>query len=162
MTTPIEIRTLFAHRAHTTWRLLEKAAELPPGAYASHPGFGHGSIHALFVHLLLTDEGWRVALETGRQPARRPPETYPDLPAVRAGFEREQASWQTLLAGYDAAAIAGEVHLITRAGDHADLPLWRLLHHLILHGMQHHTELAHLLTTLGHSPGDLDFIFFED
>jgi uncharacterized damage-inducible protein DinB len=38
---------------------------------------------------------------------------------------------------------------------------WRILQHLVLHGMQHHTEIAHGLTVKGHSPGDIDFIFFE-
>jgi uncharacterized damage-inducible protein DinB len=162
MTAPLEIRTLFAHRFHTTWRLLEKAALLQPAAYLEHPGLGHGSIHALFVHLLLVDEVWRVTLETGRQPTRRPADEYPDLPAVRAGFEREQAAWEALLARYAPEDIARDVHLITRSGDHADVPLWRILHHIVLHGMQHHTELAHLLTIHDLSPGDLDFIFFDD
>jgi len=35
------------------------------------------------------------------------------------------------------------------------------LQHLILHGMQHHTEIAQLLTLKGQSPGDIDFIFYE-
>ena len=41
------------------------------------------------------------------------------------------------------------------------MPLWRVLQHLILHGMQHHAELAQLLTAKGQSPGNLDFIFFQ-
>ncbi|HXF60224.1 MAG TPA: hypothetical protein VNK95_01325 [Caldilineaceae bacterium] len=46
-------------------------------------------------------------------------------------------------------------------GQTATLPLWRVLQHLVLHGMQHHTEIAQLLTTKGESPGDIGFIFFE-
>jgi uncharacterized damage-inducible protein DinB len=38
---------------------------------------------------------------------------------------------------------------------------WRVLQHLVLHGMQHHAELAQLLTAVDRSPGDLDFIFFS-
>jgi uncharacterized damage-inducible protein DinB len=162
MPAPLELRTLFAHRFHTTWRLLEAAALLPREAYFEQHTSGHGSVHDLFVHLLLVDEVWRLALETGRQPLRRPAEEYPDLPAVRAGFEREQAAWEALLARYAPDEITRDVHFITRAGGHADVPLWRILHHIVLHGMQHHTELAHLLTDYGRSPGDLDFIYFDD
>ncbi len=34
-----------------------------------------------------------------------------------------------------------------------------ILFHLVLHCMQHHTELAELLTRRGKSPGEIDFIY---
>jgi len=37
---------------------------------------------------------------------------------------------------------------------------WHMLVHLASHSMQHRTEAAVLLTQYGHSPGDLDFLFF--
>jgi uncharacterized damage-inducible protein DinB len=40
-------------------------------------------------------------------------------------------------------------------------PRWRVLQHLALHGMQHATEIAQLLTVKGQSPGDIDFIFYR-
>jgi uncharacterized damage-inducible protein DinB len=39
---------------------------------------------------------------------------------------------------------------------------WRVVLHLALHGMQHHAELSQLLTDYGHSPDDIDFIFFRE
>jgi uncharacterized damage-inducible protein DinB len=32
--------------------------------------------------------------------------------------------------------------------------------HLMLHGMQHRSELALMLTGFGHSPGDIDLVFY--
>jgi uncharacterized damage-inducible protein DinB len=46
-------------------------------------------------------------------------------------------------------------------GESAILPRWRIFQHLVLHGMQHHTELAQLLTAKGQSPGDIDFVFYD-
>jgi uncharacterized damage-inducible protein DinB len=37
---------------------------------------------------------------------------------------------------------------------------WRTLFQMLLHGMQHRSELAQLLTEHGHSPGDIDFIIY--
>jgi hypothetical protein len=37
---------------------------------------------------------------------------------------------------------------------------WQVLHHVVLHGMQHHAEIAAQLTSQGLSPGDIDFVFY--
>ena len=38
--------------------------------------------------------------------------------------------------------------------------LWHILWHIINHGTQHRSEAAIMLTDMGHSPGDLDFVIF--
>lgn len=55
----------------------------------------------------------------------------------------------------------GEIELTSRRGELYTFKLWRVLQHLIMHGMQHHSELAQLLTNEGKSPGDIDFIFYR-
>lgn len=48
--------------------------------------------------------------------------------------------------------ISGTTSYETQLGD--------ILHHLALHGMQHRSEMAAILTSYGQSPGDIDFIVF--
>jgi len=38
--------------------------------------------------------------------------------------------------------------------------LWQMMAHLVNHGTQHKTEAAAMLTGFGHSPGDIDMIYF--
>ena len=40
--------------------------------------------------------------------------------------------------------------------------LWHAMLHLVNHGTQHRTEAAAILTDLGHSPGDIDLLYFLD
>jgi uncharacterized damage-inducible protein DinB len=51
--------------------------------------------------------------------------------------------------------------LVTRwDGKTYPLVRWQMLQHLLLHSMQHRSEAALMLTDYGHSPGDIDFLFF--
>ncbi len=155
------IQTLFAYHWHTTGRLLDCAGRLAEAEYRDNPGYGHGSIHDLFFHLLRTNQGWRVGLASGRQQASLAAEMFPDLRALGTGFAREEKAWDGLLADLTPEAIAATIELTTWRGTVVPFPRWRIFHHLILHGMQHHAELAQRLTAFGQSPGDIDFIFFQ-
>lgn len=156
-----QFQTLFAYHWHTTRRLMDCAANLCEADYRDKPDYGHGSIHDLLFHLLRADHGWRLGLETGRQLAPLSADDYPDLESLRHGFEREQAAWQALLDSLSAGEIEAAVELTNWRGDQMAFPRWRILQHLVLHGMQHHAELAQLLTAKGQSPGNIDFIFFD-
>jgi uncharacterized damage-inducible protein DinB len=89
-----------------------------------------------------------------------PAEEYGELLALRRGFEQEQAAWEGLLGKLSEEEIRGNISLTTRTGHTAIMARWRVLQHVVLHGMQHHAEIAQLLTDGGQSPGDIDFIFY--
>lgn len=154
-------QTLFNYHWHTTARLLDCTAQLSPADYHENPGYGHGSVHDLFFHLLRADWGWRMALETGKQLRPLRATDYTSFELIKSGFEQEQSAWQSLLEKLSPAEIEGAYELTNWKGEVFSMPYWRFLQHIVLHGMQHHAELAQLLTAKGQSPGNLDFIFFE-
>jgi uncharacterized damage-inducible protein DinB len=156
-----QYQTLFDYHWHTISRLLVCAGQLNQGDYQEKPGYGHGSIHDLLFHLLRTDWSWRLALQTGKQVASIRPENYPTLESIQTGIDQEKAEWQALLDSLSEAEVEASLDLTNRRGDVFTLPRWRILQHLILHGMQHQAELAQLLTAKGQSPGDIDFIFYD-
>lgn len=156
-----QYRTLFAFHFDTTRRMVEQAGKLSDAEYHDHPGYGHGSVHDLLFHVLRTDRGWRLGLESGRQQAGIRREDFPGLAELQTEFENEQRAWEALLAQYMEQDIQDNVTLSRLDGKTYSAPRWRILQHLVLHGMQHHTEIAQLLTAKGQSPGDLDFLFFR-
>jgi uncharacterized damage-inducible protein DinB len=101
-----------------------------------------------------------VALETGQQPPRLDASRLTNAATLGAALAEEFDRWQQLLAGLSDAQVDGDVTLTTARGQRGDVAYWRVLQHLAFHNMQHATELAQLLTAQGHSPGDLDFIFY--
>lgn len=159
MSNQTQFKTLFDYQYRTTQQILACAARLIEADCREQPGYGRGSIYDLLLHLLRAGQSWRTALETGRQHSSSRPEDYPDLPSLQAGFEAESAAWQIFLDGLSPAEIESEVELTSLRGHVILIPRWCVLQHLALHGMQHHAELAQLLTAKGQSPGDIDFIY---
>jgi uncharacterized damage-inducible protein DinB len=129
--------------------------------YKDRPGYGQGSIHDLFYHLMRTFNSWRRGLETGKRLSPLQAADFHNIELLRAGFQQEQSAWQALLDKLSAEEIESDIHLTTRTGELVGFPRWRILQHLVLHGMQHHAEIAQILTRRGKSPGDIDFIFFK-
>ena len=153
-------QTLFEYHMHTTRHLIASAAQLDHEVYHQDGEYGHGSIHDLLFHLLQADQGWRIGLETLKQEAGLPADDYASLESLSQAFEEEELAWEAYLRGLSGADIESDLTLTDRRGNHRTFPLWRILQHLILHGMQHHSEIAQMLTLAGQSPGNLDFIFY--
>lgn len=156
-----QITKLFDYHWSTTERLLEIAGQLPDEIYHADLNFGPGSIHKLLFHLITALNSWRIALETGSQQPGLDIQEFSDQDAIQDLLIQERRSWNGYLSRLVERDLNGTVTLNNLRGKEYTLPLWHVLVHLILHGMQHHSELAHALTTHGHSPGNIDFIFYS-
>jgi len=156
-----QFQTLFAYHWHTTRQLMERAARLSVADYTENPGYGHGSIHDLLFHLLRSARNWRLSLKSGQQPTPLKIEDFPTRESLQTGFAGEQAAWEEYLSGLGESETNLVVNLTNRRGELLSTPLWRVLEHVVLHGMQHHSELAQLLTAKGQSPGNIDFILYD-
>lgn len=160
MLTKSQFQTMYAYHWHTTRRLMDCAAKLSDVDYREVPEYSRGSIHNLLVHILRADNGWRLGLETGKQQFPVSDDDFPDLASLQTAFEAEQAAWELLLESLNDEQITGNITLTPMRGDDRTFAYWRILQHVVLHGMQHHSEIAHILTAKGQSPGDIDFIFY--
>lgn len=152
---------LYAFHFDTLFRMMSSAENLSQLDILEQPGYGRGSIYDLLFHLLGTDRGWRMALEIGQRPAPLQPEHYPDLVALRQGFENERSAWDRFLKSLAEDEIDQDVELAAGPGRMMSVGRWKVLQHVLFHGMQHQAELAQLLTNKGQSPGDIDLIFYS-
>jgi uncharacterized damage-inducible protein DinB len=160
MKKPLPIETLFRYQSATIQRLLDQAAKLSNEQYYAHPGYGHGSLHDIFFHLLQATRSWRIALETGKQQAGIKAADYAALELIRIAYTEEYAAWYSLLAPLTDEQLYEPLSLMNWRGEPWTLIRWRVLQQIVLHSMQHHAELAQLLSIYGQSPGNIDFIFY--
>ncbi len=155
-----QFATLFAYHWHTTRQIMQSAAKLESEEYFFQPEDGSGSIHEKLFHLLRADNGWRVGLFSGSQQRPLSRKKYPVLAALETGFESEQSAWDEFLGSLSEDAIKENVTLARADGTEFTFGCWQILQHIVIHGMQHHAEIAERLTAYGQSPGNIDFIFF--
>jgi uncharacterized damage-inducible protein DinB len=80
---------------------------------------------------------------------------------VRAAFDRSHAGLREYIASLTDADFDRPLAYKDSSGNPNERPLWQLMTHVANHGTYHRGEVAAELTALGHSPGDLDFVFWE-
>jgi uncharacterized damage-inducible protein DinB len=155
--------SLFEYSDWANGQLLDRVAELGESEYIA-PGalyHGNGSIRATLVHALDAEETWIERCQ-GRDLAEVLSEAdVPSVAALRMRWSEAASKWLTLLQQLTAADLVAPVTNISpRSGRVFTNPLWARLSHALNHATQHRSEVAFVLTQLGHSPGDLDFLIY--
>lgn len=155
-------RSLLAYHAHVSRLMLDRAAKITDAEFNA-PGINDRSIRLLLFHILNTDHVWRVSMETGMQPPPLHRADYLTVSSLSDGFAKEEAAFNAYLDRVTEEEIQAGDHLTAYVDEYEeDMPRWKIFLHIVLHGEQHQAELAYLLTNSGQSPGDIDYIDFDD
>ena len=160
------IRTLYGYNGWATQRVLDTAALLTPEQLHAPQSAGRGSVRDTLVHMMGTQRGWlswwdgSLSLEEAQR-RRREPADFPDIAAVRALWEQVESQTQAFVAGLSDDDVARVFTRPMPNGAEWQMPLWRMMLHVANHGTQHRSEVAAMLTGFGHSPGDLDLLFYR-
>src|SRR5262249_822592 len=91
---------------------------------------------------------------------RLKPDDYPDVTAIRAMWETVEQGTQGFLDGLSEAQLVREYTNAQPDGRVFRLTLWQMMLHVANHGTQPRSEVAAMLTGIGHSPGDLDALIY--
>ncbi len=155
-----DIRLLYDYNYWATARILAAAAQLDQEEYTAAGASSHGSLRDTLAHTLAAEMTWRCRCQ-GISPTSLPNGAgFPTLATLQQSWHEEEAAMRGYLATLDDAALDATIHYKTTKGAPLQNPLWHILTHVVNHGTQHRAEAAMMLSSLGHSPGDLDLILF--
>lgn len=155
------LTTAAGYHHWATNRILEGAGQLQDTDYRAPGAQGGRSVHDALFHMLRVDHVWRTVCERPGQPfTPLAPEDHPDVASIRAAWASEAEALSALLARLSDDELAAVVEIRDWRGQTSRIERWRTLFQMLLHGMQHRSELAQFLTEHGHSPGDIDFIIY--
>jgi uncharacterized damage-inducible protein DinB len=149
-----DIRYLFDYDRWATKLVFDAAAGIDETTWAAPNAIGDRGLGGILVHALGAHQRWRHALSGGSEPFPAPEEEpLPAIDEVRSAWEDEWVLLDAWLARLEDASMNQSEGGVT---------LWQALAHVVNHGTQHRSEAAALLTAAGHSPGEIDMIFFAE
>lgn len=155
-----QIFTLYDYNYWATKRIWEQVEQLSEDALTCQRTLSWKSIRGTLVHMLSAEYGWRQRCQYHNSPLALPESDFPTLGILNAHWSEEEAAMRAYLHSLNDGDLQSMIDYRTNAGIQYSTALWQILTHVVMHGMQHRAELAHILSELGHSPGDIDLIIY--
>ncbi len=166
-----EIKLLYEYNDWADVRLLAACARVSPEQYAAPASYGRGGLRAILVHIL--DNIWqqRITLQGYYQKPLADASAYdatelhedafPTFAVLQERWLIEQQEMWAYLDTLTEETLNSTIRYVI-PGAIRERVVWHILVDLILHATQHRSEAAALLTGYGQSPGDFDFIMFQN
>jgi len=165
-----EIKLLYDYNDWADARILAACARVSPEQYAAPDSYGRGGLRAIMVHLL--DNLWQqritlqdyyrdpLADEAAYDATELHEDAFPTLAMLRERWTVERQEMRAYLDTLTDEALNGTIRYVI-PGTIREYVVWHiLLDAFLIHGGQHRSEAAALLTGYGQSPGDFDFSLF--
>ena len=150
---------LLAQSRYTRWaneKVLDAAGALREDQLDVRLAEGTPTIRENLQHVLGAQQVWLArwqGLATKPQPGM-------SLHELRAGYAESHAEIERYVAGLNAAQLAAPLAYRDFAGNPHELPLWQVIAQPLFHAIHHRAEMGLVLASLGHSPGDMDIVYF--
>ncbi len=154
-----DIQSLYEYTWWANARILALAERLSPAQFAT-VSLGNIHLRTTLVHMIEAQEIWLSRWQGRSVQALEISSDSATVDTIRAAWQQQAAQIAAYLTTLSDADLDRTVSFVNRNGATGSFILWQMMMQVINHGTQHRSELAELLTQLGHSPGNLDYIVF--
>ena len=155
-----DIQLLYKYNQWTTAKILNAASNVTQEQFLAPASFPHGGLRGTLVHALFAEWIWRNRWEGTSPTYRLKPDDFPTFESLRTRWMEEEGKLMAFVESLTDEKLNSKFSYKDTKGNPLERILWQAMAHVVNHGTQHKTEAAALLTDLGHSPGDIDLIYF--
>jgi uncharacterized damage-inducible protein DinB len=152
--------TLYDYNYWANERILRTAENVSNTQFVAPAPFSWGGLRGTLVHTMSAEWVWRSRWQGVSPTGFLHVEDFPTVAALGARWRDEETKMREFLATLTESDLTHVVNYKRTSGGASSEVLWQLMAHLVNHGTQHRAEAAAILSGLGHSPGDVDFIVF--
>jgi uncharacterized damage-inducible protein DinB len=155
-----DILTLYKYNQWANAKILNAAANLTREQFQAPASFPHGGLQGTLVHIMFAEWIWRKRWEGTSPTFRLKPEDFPTVESLCTRWAEEERQLMDFVDELSDEKLNSTFHYSSTRGEPFTDILWQVMAHVVNHGTQHRAEAAAMLTELGHSPGDIDLIYF--
>jgi uncharacterized damage-inducible protein DinB len=155
-----DIFILYKYNQWANAKILNAAANVTQEQYLAPDSFPHGGLCGTLVHALFAEWIWRKRWEGTSPTHRLKPEDFPTFESLHTRWLEEEKQLMEFAERVTDERLNNNFSYTNTSGKLFTQVLWQAMAHLVNHGTQHRTEAAAMLTDFGHSPGDIDLIYF--
>ena len=157
-----DILILYKYNQWANARIWNAALNMTTEQFVAPASFPHGGLRGTLVHALFAEWVWRKRWEGTSPTTRFNPDEFPTVNSLHTRWLEEETHLMKFVDAVTDEQLQNTFRYTNLAGQPFTKVLWHAMAHVVNHGTQHRTEAAAMLTDLGHSPGDLDMIYFLD
>ncbi len=153
-----QLASLFEYGVWVNQRLLESAEVLTTEQFTQKVLPGFGSVHLTLVHLVGAEVLWFARWQGQSPKTILSPGDLPGVPAMRNRWSElidERRAYFATVAETD---LDTHVNWTYMRGQAFTLPRWQVILHCANHSTHHRSEIAAMLTELGHEPDSTDLL----
>jgi uncharacterized damage-inducible protein DinB len=157
------VKEIFDHNEWANLQILDAAGRLSAVEVTADRGPDCGSLQDILMHML----GSHVfmLMVTGNPPPELAKVEDGDVSAIRTSFERVHERLEEMVGSSNEVSLHEKITLQNPDADGQmrtwQRKRWQVLVSVGTHGMQHRGEAALILTSLGHSPGEIDYSYWS-
>lgn len=155
-----DISLLYRYNQWANAKILSAAADVTSGQFLASASLPHGGLRGTLVHALFAEWIWRQRWEGNSPTVKLRAEDFPTFEALRLRWADEEKLLTSFVENVTNERLSSYFFYTTTTGTPRENVLWQVMVHVVNHGTQHRSEAAALLTDFGHSPGDLDLVYF--
>ena len=155
-----DISLLYKYNKWANAKIMDSASEVTHDQFNADANFPHGGIRGTLVHTLFAEWIWRHRWEGTSPVVHLKPEDFPTFESLRLRWADEEKALFAFVDNVTDERLESHFLYTSTEGSPYQRVLWHTMLHLVNHGTQHRSEAAAMLTDLGHSPGDIDFVYF--
>jgi uncharacterized damage-inducible protein DinB len=155
-----ELRTMYDYGYWANRQLQPVLSRLPAEEFTQELAGGHASIRNTLVHAMSAEWGWMDRCGGPRRGPALVPADYPSFTALSERWREIESSMRGFLATLEDEDLERVVEFSLGGGPTQSMLVGDLMRHGAIHGVHHRGQVALLLRSLGHAPGNFDMLAY--